>query len=79
MEDMEKYKYRKLYNKMVVIKNKTIGLNASISNFEEELKQTLLINNKPYKSTEVNEIKNTAKEVQKSIRYQVLNHIRNYL
>lgn len=79
MDNVEKYKYRRLYNKMVVIKNKTIGLNASISNFEEELKQTLLINNKPYKSNEVNEIKNTAKEVQKSIRYQVLNHIRNYL
>lgn len=77
MDDKEKL--RRLYNKMIIIKNKTIGLSTSINNLEEELNQTLLINNKTYKVNDIKIVKNTTKEVRKNIRYEILNHIRENL
>ena len=76
MDDNAKYKI--LYEKMVRIKTKTNSLIESIDYLEDALENAIVINNKTYKTKDVNSKKNTATRLKKSIKFNVIDNLRDY-
>lgn len=77
MDDKEKV--LKLYEKMNRIKVKTNDLIASVELLEDDLKKYLVINNKAFKSKAITSQKNRLKSVKKSVKYDVMSNLKNYL
>lgn len=75
----DKSRVLRLYEKMNRIKIKTSDLIKSIELVENDLNEYLKINNKAYKSSDVNSQKNSLKEIKKSIKYDIIGNLRNYL
>ncbi|MBR2678537.1 MAG: hypothetical protein IKE63_03885 [Bacilli bacterium] len=77
MDDREKM--LRLYEKMNNIKLKTGELINSIDSFEDDLQKAISINSKTYKLSKVKENKQELKEIKSTIKYNIMNHIREYL
>lgn len=75
----DKARVLRLYEKMNKIKLKTSSLIESVALFEEDLNKYIQINNKAYKSSKVASQKSKLKEVKRSIKYDVMSNLRNYL
>ncbi len=75
----DKARVLRLYEKMNKIKLKTSSLIESVELFEDDLNKYIQINNKAYKSGKVASQKSKLKEVKRSIKYDVMSNLRNYL
>lgn len=76
MEDKEGY--ARLYDKMNRIKIKTSHLIDNIENLEEDLKEYIVINNKPLESKNISNNKKKLREIKNTVKYDIVSNIKNY-
>ena len=76
MEDKERY--ARLYDKMNRIKIKTSHLIDNIENLEEDLKEYIVINNKPLESKNISNNKKKLREIKNTVKYDIVSNIKNY-
>ena len=75
----DKVKLLELYEKMNRISINLSSLNEKISVFKDEFTKSLLVNNKTPYNDEINGFINKCNDVNNSVKYDVMNHIKDYI
>lgn len=75
----DRVKLLELYEKMNRISISLQSLNNNVSVFRDELVKSLLIDNKMPCNDEINSAINKVTDVNNSVKYDVMNHIKDYI